>query len=298
MGFLAFIKDLILLHDCVIIPGFGGFVTNYKSAKVHNSDFYPPAKVVSFNNKLKFNDGLFVNYIADRKGMNYMTAHKKVELLVQEMSYRLADGECISIEGIGNLFYNESNQLIFDPIQVNNLNLDAYGLSTFRYESLYAKKLSRPVRKEDREAVEVIFQNRSLKKMMIGVPLMIALSFFPVKDNKESILRSDLSVLSEMMSLPEPAQKVEEEVIPLVETVAVEDRYFIIAGSFRSRVNAERFLKQKQEEGFEARSLGLIKGLHYIALDGFPEFTDAKAKQHEIKVKYPESGVWIYAKSN
>ncbi len=296
MEFIAFIKDLILLHDCVIIPGFGGFVTNYKAAKISNSNFSPPSKAISFNNKLKFNDGLLVNYISDQEGINYIAANKKVEILVQEMNYRLTDGEQISIEGIGNLFYDEGDQLIFDPVQVNNLNLDAFGLSTFKYESLYAKKISRTARKEDHESIEVIFQNRSLRKVMIGIPLMIALAFFPIKDNKENILKSDLSTLTEMIVSAEPAQKVETEVIPEIKNIAVENQYFIIAGSFRSKANASRFLKQKQDEGFEAQNLGLIKGLNYIALGGFPDFASAKAKQLKIKAESPDSGVWIYAK--
>ncbi len=297
MEFLACIKDLILLHDCVIIPEFGGFVTNYKPAKISNSNFLPPSKAINFNNKLKFNDGLFVNYLAKQAGINYMDASKKVKLLVQEINYHLADGERVSIDEIGDLFYNENDQLIFEPAQDNKLNLDAYGLSRFQYESLYAKKLSRTVSPENRDAVEVIFQNRSLKKVLIGVPLMIALSFFPIKDNKENILQSDLSVLTEMMAPAEPAQVVETEIIPVSQEVTAEDRFFIIGGSFRSSENAERFLQQKLDEGFEAKNLGLIKGLNYIALGGFPDFASAKAKQLEIKDKSPDSGVWIYNKN-
>ncbi|MEC8853074.1 MAG: SPOR domain-containing protein, partial [Bacteroidota bacterium] len=30
-----YISDLLYLHDCVIIPGFGGFVGNKKSAFIH-----------------------------------------------------------------------------------------------------------------------------------------------------------------------------------------------------------------------------------------------------------------------
>ena len=296
MEILACIKDLILLHDCVIIPGLGGFVTNYKPAKVRNSNFNPPSKAISFYNKHKFNDGLFINYIAEQEGFDYITASKKIKSLVQEMNYRLADGERISIAEIGDLSYNEGDQLIFEPVQSNNLNLDAFGLATFRYESLYAKKLARTVSKENRDAVEVIFQNRSLKKVMIGIPLMIALAFFPIKDNKENIQQSDLSVIAEMMTPAEPAKELKPEVISTTEEKSVENSHFIIGGSFRSKENADRFLNEKLAEGFEAQNLGLIKGLNYISLGGFPNFASAKAKQLEIKAEFPQSGVWIYAK--
>ena len=296
MEILSSIKDLLLLHDCVIIPGFGGFVTNYQAAKIHNSNFNPPAKAISFNNKLKFNDGLFVNYIADLQGLNYVAASKKVNLLVQELNYRLSDGERVVIEQLGELYYNDGDHLIFEQAAGLNLNLESYGLESFQFETLYAKKLARSVSKREKDAVEVIFQNRSLKKLMIGLPLVLALAFFPIKDNKEIVQKSDLSILTEMTSPAEPAQKVEQIDIPVVIEKTTENQYFLIGGSFRSQANAKRFLKLKKKEGFDAQNLGLIKGLNYIALGGFPDFEGAKAKQLEIRKHSSGSDIWIYVK--
>jgi len=294
---LAFIKDLLLLNDCVIIPDFGGFVTNYQPVKVKTSTFYPPNKAVGFNQKLTFNDGLFINHVAEKEGLSYTAAKQKVELLVKELNYRLTDGERILIEGVGELLYNESGQLVFEPLAGVNFNLDAYGLSPFRFETLYAKKLAQgKLSSGEREAVEVIFQNRTLKKVMIGLPLVIALAFFPLKNNKENILKSDLSVLTEMIQAPKPAQKVEEVKLVEIKELQAETRFFIIGGSFRSDVNAERFLKKKLDEGFEAQNLGVIKGLNYIAIAGFSDLESARQMKTELKKKSPEAGFWIYEK--
>ncbi|MGQ8335619.1 hypothetical protein ACUNWD_03650 [Sunxiuqinia sp. A32] len=296
MELLAHIKDLLLLNDCVIIPDFGGFITNYQSAKIRTSTFYPPNKAVGFNQKLKFNDGLFVNHVAEKEGLNYIAAKQKVDLLVKELNYRLTDGERIGIDGVGKLYYNENDQLTFESIADVNYNLESYGLSSFRFETLYAKKLAqKSLSAEEREAVKVIFQKRTLKKVMIGLPLVFALAFFPIKNNKENILKSDLSVLTEMTQTAEPAKKIEVETVAVIEKANVENKYFLIGGSFRSDANAARFLKQKQDEGFEAQNLGVIKGLNYIAIAGFPDIESAKAKKIELKAKSPESGVWIYA---
>ena len=61
-----YIKDLLYRYDCVIIPNFGGFITNKISAKfnVDSSCFYPPSKQIAFNSHLKGNDGLLANYIS------------------------------------------------------------------------------------------------------------------------------------------------------------------------------------------------------------------------------------------
>ena len=52
------INELLYNHDCVIVPEFGGFVTNYASAKIHpvQHTFTPPSKNIVFNKNLKNND--------------------------------------------------------------------------------------------------------------------------------------------------------------------------------------------------------------------------------------------------
>ena len=61
-----FISELLYKHDCVILPGFGGFVTQFVPAKIHpiNHTFYPPSKNILFNSKLTRDDGLLFDFIA------------------------------------------------------------------------------------------------------------------------------------------------------------------------------------------------------------------------------------------
>ncbi len=63
MEISQYIKELLILNDCVIIPEFGGFVANYKPATIENNQFFPPAKEIAFNNKLVSNDGLLIKHI-------------------------------------------------------------------------------------------------------------------------------------------------------------------------------------------------------------------------------------------
>ncbi|MBA3284223.1 MAG: SPOR domain-containing protein, partial [Nitrosopumilus sp.] len=53
------ISQLLYHHDCVIVPGFGGFVTNSQPARIHpvQHQFYPPSKSLGFNIHLRRNDG-------------------------------------------------------------------------------------------------------------------------------------------------------------------------------------------------------------------------------------------------
>ena len=41
-----YIQELLFVHDCVILPGFGGFVANYRPAKIDENQqiVHPPSK--------------------------------------------------------------------------------------------------------------------------------------------------------------------------------------------------------------------------------------------------------------
>ena len=73
MDIVRHINNLLLKHNCVIVPGLGGFVANYKSARIHpvNHTFTPPAKEIVFNTGLKHNDGILATYIALELNINY-----------------------------------------------------------------------------------------------------------------------------------------------------------------------------------------------------------------------------------
>ena len=60
MELSGYIGDLLQKHNCVIVPEFGGFIANYKSAVIDtvNNRINPPSKSVLFNPNLVNNDGL------------------------------------------------------------------------------------------------------------------------------------------------------------------------------------------------------------------------------------------------
>ena len=59
------IETLLLENDCVIVPGFGGFVAHYSPAtRVKEENiFLPPTRIIGFNPQLKLNDGVLCNLI-------------------------------------------------------------------------------------------------------------------------------------------------------------------------------------------------------------------------------------------
>ena len=135
-----YIKELLLLNDCVIIPEFGGFVANYKPATIENNQFFPPAKEIAFNNKLNSNDGLLINYISETEGIDYFSARLKLDSFVEATNLNLERNRNVYFEGVGYLHYDSRENLLFEPQLRQNLLVDSYGLQNFSYEKLYQRQ--------------------------------------------------------------------------------------------------------------------------------------------------------------
>ncbi len=176
------IRELLYYHDCVIIPGFGGFVTNERSAKAdHKSGhFYPPSRDAGFNSRLTHNDGLLISHISSRLSLNYVDAGKLVKTFAEEVKKKLAAGKQVYFEGIGSFELDRQKNLQFDPEPGANFLTDSYGLGFFRFQPLEKREKVVNVQDKIREASSAggFYSTRKiLRYAAIGVPLIAALSW-------------------------------------------------------------------------------------------------------------------------
>jgi len=295
-----YIKELLLLNDCVIIPEFGGFVANYKPATIENNQFFPPTKEIAFNNKLISNDGLLINYISEVEGIDYFNAKQKLDSFVEETMLNLERNRNVYFEGVGYLHYDSRENLQFEPQVKQNLLVESYGLQNFSYEKLYQRQIPKPaIKVEYREPVPVIFQHRKLKKLAIAIPLLIALALIPMKHNNEYVSKSDMGMWETLISTPVlPAQTPEQSLSENLANVSLKEatpsKYFIIGGSFRSADNANKFIQQLKEQGYNGQNLGVFNGLNRVAMEGFATMDEAQEELNTLLSKNPASGVWIH----
>ncbi|MDP3914282.1 MAG: SPOR domain-containing protein [Bacteroidota bacterium] len=297
-----YIKELLLLNDCVIIPEFGGFVANYKPATIENNQFFPPTKEIAFNNKLNSNDGLLINYISETEGIDYFSAKQKLDSFVEETNLNLERNRNVFFEGVGYLHYDSRENLLFEPQLRQNLLVDSYGLQNFSYEKLYQRQMPKPAFKvEYREPVPVIFQKRKLQKLVIAIPLLFAMALIPIKNNKVFLSKSDMGMWETFIQSA-PAVAVQASEPTTAEYTAnitapeqVQFNYYIIGGSFKSEENAVKYLQQLKEQGYDGQNLGVFHGLHRIAMKGFVTIEDAQKELNTLLYQNPQSGVWISA---
>ena len=121
------IGELLLRHNCVIIPSFGGFVAKQTGASIdyRNGVMSPPKKSLLFNRQLINNDGLLIAELAVSNGIDYNVSTKIVGDLVDAWNVQLRKGERISIDKVGFLFFDQEKNICFEQDRFFNLLLIA-----------------------------------------------------------------------------------------------------------------------------------------------------------------------------
>lgn len=127
------ISELLFDHDCVILPGFGGFLTNYSGARIHpiKHNFQPPGRTVVFNANLTTNDGLLADHISRTRNISYPDAATLVKHYAEACLKDLKEGKTVYLRNIGNCKMGRENNIIFDPDETANFLDDAFGLPSF-----------------------------------------------------------------------------------------------------------------------------------------------------------------------
>ena len=324
MDITFYLVELLRLHDCVIVPDLGGFVTNYRPAvmDIANGSFNPPVKEVIFTGKLNKNDGLLVNYISGTEGVGYFEARQIISEFVDEVWSKLENGEKIIFQNIGTLQFDRNEKLIFESQVHENFLLDTYGMEGFQFPQLEHKEILLNKRVfADKEAVRPVFGSRKVKALVVGIPILLALIFIPVsryswKVNPNMQVSSTasipVSILGNQPASTESQREIIDEVKPKIDSVSVQPviknepaqpvtvqtdrgRYRIIGGCFKSRQNADNYLQRLQSNGFKSELKIQPNGSFLVIVQTYSDKNQATAALRSLREAEPTAGYWISA---
>ena len=127
------IEILLLSNDCVIVPGFGGFMAHHVDTRYDGTDnmFLPPLRTVGFNPQLTMNDSLLVLSYVETYDMSYPEALRRIEDEVAEIRQTLENEGKYEVDNVGILSLNEDGNIEFEPYEAGILTPDFYGLGGF-----------------------------------------------------------------------------------------------------------------------------------------------------------------------
>jgi nucleoid DNA-binding protein/cell division septation protein DedD len=144
------LTNLLATHNCVVLPGFGAFLAEREGAWIHpvTQRFYPPKKRIAFNAQLVLNDGVLQTHLSLALGISSEIALQKVNEYVQHLTNELKTQKSVSFPGIGRCYFNQSEQLEFEPDSDLNLLEESFGLTEVFFKPLDTTTImsQRPVR--------------------------------------------------------------------------------------------------------------------------------------------------------
>lgn len=132
------IEILLLSNDCVIIPGFGGFMAHYVEARndVRDNAILPPMRTVGFNPKLTLNDSLLAQSYVEVYDISYPDAVARIEDEVRELRQHIENDGEYTLNDVGVLRLNGDGQYEFEPCSAGILTPSLYGLSYYSMKSV------------------------------------------------------------------------------------------------------------------------------------------------------------------
>lgn len=177
------IEALLLENDCVIVPGFGGFVAHYAPATQLKEEnlFLPPTRTVGFNSQLKLNDGVLVQSYMAVHDTNFSDATRRIEKEVDALIELLHEEGKADLENIGEIQSNIYGNYEFVPYDHKITTPYLYGLNSFEMPELSTllrkEEIRIPVHPIKEKKTYEISINRAFLRNAVAVVAAIAFFF-------------------------------------------------------------------------------------------------------------------------
>ena len=306
------ISQLLYRYQCVTVPGFGAFLTEFQSAQLdeNSNTFYPPKKLISFNPYLKNNDGLLANHMAEVEKIGYEFAVNTIHDQVSIWKNNIQDLGQFSLKNVGQFSLNAERNLVFVPFDHLNYLKESFGLNTY---------ISPTVKREIEKAIVITYENeeapiafiperkRNYSYLKYAAVFLLSAGItgsvgYKLYDNYLTQVAQE-TLLVETNVQKKVNQKIQEATffisnpLPAVTLTVVNEKmnYHVVAGAFRQEANAEKAFESLNKLGYKARRVAPNKhGLFPVLYGSYATYAEAQKAMDTIqKVHNPEAWLLI-----
>ena len=296
------IETLLRRHDFVIVPDFGGFVTQHQSAKIDDEQINPPLCVVGFNPLMNVSDGLLAIEISRAENKSFREAVQMIDAEVAQLKQLLLQKEKVVCGNLGTLFMNNENKILFSPSENS-----AFIPSNYGFNNLFYTKTPQQ-REETNKRVTFLIPSRSkiVRYAAVGI---IAVGLFltapKLNDARNSVaslnpvsfihLPKDSSALNSLKANPAKTTTLStEKQQNETKQVNFEKKYHVIVGCMSTQKKAEslcNYLKESHYSG--ATILPKIK-TYRVAVESFTSEKEAVAFMENLRATKSEfHDAWV-----
>ena len=181
-----YIKSLIDIHSRVIVPDLGAFMLKGDSSKT-----------IYFNEFLRFNDGLLVDYISDQEQIEKIEAAKKVKSFVDNINKSLSGNKSVELEGLGALYLDINEKIQLKTSEENTI-----------------PPVKQPEREVETSPREILFELEKSEPEVATPKVETPVSSTPIQETPASSTTpmTEPQVQPIKASKPEPAPKAKQAV--------------------------------------------------------------------------------------
>lgn len=268
------IDFLLHTHDCIIVPGLGGFVVNVTNVERNGLwGLSAPSFELIFNSKLTYNDGLLAKSLMKTNNVSYEIAIKQIETASKELREKLLKDEEVVWSNLGTFKTNKDNNLIFLANKAY-VRPQFFGLTNV---SLKPSALVLSANSEDENSIPV----KSIMRY-VSTAIAVAVLFFfvvvsynnynPQSQHAEMVskplifIKSKPQTASPNTSRPLVAKNYSNEttakaLLPAtvdnetVQSTSSSINYYIVVGVYEVRDVAEKTLSTLKRKGFSTASM-------------------------------------------
>jgi len=314
-----YIADLLNLNNRIIIPGFGALIKREGTT--------PDSFIITFSPFLKYNDGLLVSHIADKENCTKELAQTKLDNFVISLKAELNSKKKYNIVNLGIFTVDDKGNMSFE-MKIPKSSTITASTEPKTEEIKTSSKKENPIKNkhEDNKPYSkvpitnignntfwgklMLLKNyRNNKKLYIGIIsgllflllIIIILDqtkvvniFSSTKEKTETKVNKQVkktTTKDEYKTITENTneKKIPQEINP---RTGESMRYYIMAGSFRIKSNAEKFSKKMKSIGYEGKIILKENNIYSVSQASYWGYAEAKANL--LVYRKRQADLWLY----
>ncbi len=142
-----YLKKLLYQYDCLVVPELGAFLLHYRPASFTEATglYLPPRQQLAFNEALRLDDGILINYIMLHESITRDGAMRHISQFVGAVKQQIRATGSYTLDGIGLLTTNEEGKFQFHPELRHNFFAESFGLQPLQAQYCEPTDVSLPV---------------------------------------------------------------------------------------------------------------------------------------------------------
>jgi hypothetical protein len=293
----------------------------------------PPKDVIRFNTAIKEDDGLLTTAIAKFEGIERTDAELSLKDVIGRIQFSLGQKETVSLGPIGFIKVKADRTLVFEQSETVQVWPSHFGLPTFQLQALSEeKKVSIRNLVPNGKVLAREFPVKKIVGYAAALAVVVSLGIIPLADenNRHMAALSFASFVGNPVDVrytsrtfeplevsaafisEEPKHRTESvKEIPVKESKALLNKelpletetlnaaiaeateYFVIAGAFAEKSNADKLIADLSARGFGGTYVGRFDGKHLVSYGNYSSLKDAKGMKASVQLGNPDA--WVLA---